>query len=222
MKILNKFAFLLLSLPHTIRFNFKAFPLKTAIKLPVFVSHKVKYKGIKRGSIFFSCPSKTFMVKFGNGGSDGVPEQKSCIMFRDNGVMSFDGNANFGVGIIIRLDGGKVSFGKNFRTNKNCFIACNTEMKFGDDVLLGWNVRMRDSDGHYIIENGAPKKNEVPVSVGNHVWICSYADVLKGTTIASDSVVAYRSCVTGGIFPPNSLIAGFPAKVIKSEINWKE
>ncbi|EMW5826750.1 hypothetical protein [Enterococcus faecium] len=29
--------------------------------------------------------------------------------------------------------------------------------------------------------------------IGNHVWICSYADILKNTEILDNSIVAYRS-----------------------------
>ena len=41
----------LLSIPKSLYFNLSAFPLKTAIKMPVLVSYKTKLKGIKKNKI---------------------------------------------------------------------------------------------------------------------------------------------------------------------------
>ena len=44
--------------------------------------------------------------------------------------------------------------------------------------------------------------------------------LLKNTQIGSNSVVGYGSVVTKKFECENSLIVGFPAKVIKTGINW--
>ena len=222
MSKMKKILFVCLSIPKTVIFNLKAFPFSEAIKLKVFCAWNVKFKGLKRGSIEIEQQTEKFGVKFGNGGSDGIPRQKSAIILSENGKMVFKGKANFGEGVVIRIDGGIIEFGERFRTNKNAFVACNTKMSIGDDVLLGWNVNIRDSDGHNVYTNGVAAPKEKSVVIGNHVWICSYADILKGTVIGNDCVVAYRSCVAGGKHPNNSLIAGIPGKVIKEDINWVE
>ena len=64
------------------------------------------------------------------------------------------------------------------------------------------------------------KVSQLPVEIGNHVWIAAFVDILKGVNIPSDSVVAYRSCVTKPFFNEHSLIAGYPAKQIKEQVNW--
>ena len=117
---------------------------------------------------------------------------------------------------------GTTEFGNNFVVNKNCSISCDSKITFGKDVLIGWNVIIRDSDGHKIIKDGELKKDKDEINVGNHVWICSYVDVLKGTKIGENSVIAYRACLTGKSFQKNSLIAGFPAKIIQENINWEK
>lgn len=58
-------------------------------------------------------------------------------------------------------------------------------------------------------------------TIGEHVWIASYVDVLKGVNIPDGSVIAYRSCVTKAFNEKGSLIAGYPAKVIRDNIEWK-
>lgn len=218
----KKFFFVCLSMPKTLYYNFKIFPVIDAIKLRVFCAWNVRFKGLKRGSIESNREIGMFGIKIGNGGSEGIPRQKSTVIISKNGKMVFKGKANLGEGIIIRIDGGKIVFGENFRTNKNAFIACNTLMTFGNDVLFGWNVSIRDSDGHSVYCNGIESPKEKSVSIGNHVWICSHANVLKGTVIGDDCVVAYQSCVIGGIHQSNSLIAGIPGKAIRGDITWVE
>ena len=118
--------------------------------------------------------------------------------------------------------GGGIEFGNQFSSNRNCFFGCNHHVIFGDNVLLGWNVNIRDSDNHTIFWNGNEETSQKRVFVGNHVWICSYADVLKGVIIPDDSVVAYRALVTKQFTESHSLIAGCPAKIIKNNISWEK
>lgn len=44
MRQLNKILRFILCVPKTIIFNFRYFPLATAIKFPVIISHKVKFR----------------------------------------------------------------------------------------------------------------------------------------------------------------------------------
>ena len=92
-------------------------------------------------------------------------------------------------------------------------------------MLLGWNVNVRDSDGHNIEYDMAstliqPNIKEPQCTIGNHVWLASYVDILRGVGISDESVVAYRSCVTKSFNDEACLIAGYPAKVIRKNIKW--
>lgn len=127
----------------------------------------------------------------------------------------------FGRGTSIRV-GGNLIVGDKFSCNVNTLISCNHKITFGSECLLGWNVNIRDSDNHTVIVNDVPREKDFcPVSIGNHVWIASYADVLKGVSIPDNSIVAYRACVTKSFFNSTGvLLAGCPAKVIRENINW--
>lgn len=49
--MIHKVIHLLISLPITIWVNFKALPIKQAIRLPMLIDYRTRVKGIKKGSI---------------------------------------------------------------------------------------------------------------------------------------------------------------------------
>ena len=52
------------------------------------------------------------------------------------------------------------------------------------------------------------------VEIGSNVWIGAHALVLKGVKIGNNSIIGAGSVVTKDV-PPNSIVAGVPARVIK-------
>ena len=137
----------------------------------------------------------------------------------------FNGTAQFSEGISIRIGpNGILNIGNNFATNKKCSLLCDGDMRIGNDVLLGWKVNIRDSDGHIIYDNITKVKNPIQkdVTIGNHVWVASCVDILKGTEIRDNSVIAYRSCVLSKFDKSNCIIGGYPAKILRKNINWEK
>lgn len=208
-----------ISLWKSLIFNLRHFGIK-GLKFPVLISKKAKIR--VQGKIIL--PSYGFgTVTFGFGGSEGVVEKKySYFSIARNATVVFKGKAGISKGSSIRVDDGTPVLGKNFSTNKNCFIACSKGICIGNDVTLGWNVNIRDNDGHRIIDQTTGNVSESQeVKIGNHVWLCSYTDVLKGSVIPDESVVAYRSLVTKAFDSPNVLIGGSPAKILKENVRWE-
>lgn len=54
------------------------------------------------------------------------------------------------------------------------------------------------------------------IEIGNDVWIGANVTVLKGAKIGDGSIVASSAVVLGGVYPARSILAGNPAKVVKS------
>ena len=215
--------FLLLSLPKTILFNFRSLPFSQAIKLPIIIGYNVKVLETHKGIITFSDRVEKIrfgMIRFGFGGPRGIVSNKRGEVVLEKGMLVFDGEAFFGEGSSIRLNA-NLHIGKHFSASKNAFVSCSANgSSIGDNVMFGWNVSVRDSDGHTIYHYGEPKKSQKPFKIGNHVWVCAEAHILKGVEIGNDSVVAYRSTVTKS-FPQNGvLIGGSPAKQLQEGINW--
>lgn len=221
-----KLIIFLLSMPKTIYFNLKVFPLRIALKLPVLVAYNVKITNIHKNCIQINSDITSFMIRINFGkGSEGVNttyKQNGYFDVREKGKLIFNGKASFSTGISIRVDKGILSVGNNFSCNKNCFLACSEGITIGDDVLLGWSVNIRDSDGHSIInlDNRITEDEENIVVIKDHVWIAANVDILKGVRIPTNCVVGYNSCITNKFFEENCIIAGYPAKVVKTNINW--
>lgn len=103
--------------------------------------------------------------------------------------------------------------------NSNITLHCFQQIDIGEDVAIGENVHIRDSDNHFIISDKNFKITK-PVRIGNHVWIGTNVLILKGVTINDGAIIAAGSVVTKDV-PANCLAAGIPAKVIKTDVQWE-
>ena len=109
--------------------------------------------------------------------------------------------------------------------NHDCVIDCFSSIRIGHGVVVSERVVLRDSDNHVICSKSdkcmvwGGKSVAAPIIIGDHVWIGMNVTVLKGVTIGEGSIVAAGSVVTKDV-PPHSLVAGVPAKVVKTGVEW--
>lgn len=216
---------ILISLPKTIYFNFKILPIKKAMKLPFYIQYDMQLGKLYKNNIEIDAPLKRFMIKIGIKNNDGISEfSKGFISVSKNAKIIFKNNIEIACGTTIRaIECGKIIFGNNFYCNKNCAFVSRKLIEIGDDVLIGWNVNIRDSDGgtHYIVADGDKKENKKEIKIGKHVWICANVSILKGVKIGDNCVIAYNSCVIKAFENKNVIIAGYPARIVKERIDWK-
>jgi acetyltransferase-like isoleucine patch superfamily enzyme len=113
---------------------------------------------------------------------------------------------------------GFLSIGKNTGIS-NSAIYCKTKIEIGENVLIGGDCKIYDTDFHSIdfdLRNSPNDRGKSrPVKINNGVFIGTGVTILKGTTIGENSVVGAGSVVAGYI-PPNEIWAGNPVKYIKS------
>jgi acetyltransferase-like isoleucine patch superfamily enzyme len=118
---------------------------------------------------------------------------------------------------------GEISIGCNTSIESAHFAVTeiNTGIYVGEDCMFSNGIELRTGDSHAIVDVVKNMKiNDAQnISIGNHVWIGSGAKILKGVSIGNNSVVGTGSIVTRDI-PSNSISAGIPAKVIKTNVNW--
>ncbi|MHC4663332.1 MAG: acyltransferase [Planctomycetota bacterium] len=109
--------------------------------------------------------------------------------------------------------GGILEFGEGVNINHGAFIAAFNSVKIGHQCGIGMDAMIMDSDFHEL-DTEESKIEAAEVVLEDHVWIANRAIVLKGVRIGTGSVVAANSVVTRDV-PPNTLVAGIPAKPIK-------
>jgi acetyltransferase-like isoleucine patch superfamily enzyme len=112
----------------------------------------------------------------------------------------------------------KLTLHGNAFLNTNSTLNCFCSIELGDGVAISDNVEIQDSDNHFI--NGEKDKMSAPIKIENNVWIGKNAIILKGVTIGQCAVIGAGAVVTKDI-PPNSVVAGNPAKVIKNINYWE-
>lgn len=85
----------------------------------------------------------------------------------------------------------------------------------GKNSLLNNSIELHTTDYHKIYGTKNFRENEPKdIVIGDNVWIGDKASILSGVTIGEGSVIACNAVVTHDI-PPNSVVAGVPARVIK-------
>jgi acetyltransferase-like isoleucine patch superfamily enzyme len=124
----------------------------------------------------------------------------------------YDGN----VYLEVRSKEARIVFGNKIYCNNNLKVICErSSVTIGDNVLIGTNVEIIDSDFHELDPLKRNSGNHIcmPVDIKQNVFIGSNSRIMKGVTIGENTVVANSSVVTKS-FPENVVIGGNPAKII--------
>lgn len=110
--------------------------------------------------------------------------------------------------------GSEIRVGRNVFINQNCTFYDLGGLDIGDDVMIGPNVSLITS-GHPL--ESSRRRDCVtakPIVIERNVWIAAAATIIGGVTVGENSVVAAGSVVTRDV-PPNTLVGGNPARVIR-------
>lgn len=121
--------------------------------------------------------------------------------------------------IVTRTKEAKIEIGDNVGIS-GATIYARKGIFIGDNTLIGGNVKILDNDFHPIEVEARNRddKNMIrskEVIIGKNCFIGCNVLILKGTEIGDGSVVGAGSVVSGK-FASDVVIAGNPAKVIRS------
>ena len=96
-------------------------------------------------------------------------------------------------------------------------------VEIGDHVEITSGVRFITHDGGvWVLRDQHPDVDVFgKIVIGNNVFIGFNAIVMPGVTIGDNCVIGAGSVVTRDV-PPNSIVAGVPAKVLKSLDDYRE
>jgi acetyltransferase-like isoleucine patch superfamily enzyme len=101
-----------------------------------------------------------------------------------------------------------------------CDFRIGKSIRIGRGCLLASGVSISDYDGHPLDadlrRSGAPSPpaSVRPVVIGDDVWICTGATILKGVSIGDRAVIGAHAVVTRDV-PPDCVVAGNPARVVR-------
>ncbi len=111
-------------------------------------------------------------------------------------------------------------FGKNTVIGKNCMIQqCCTffdrgGITIGNDVFIGPKVNLITLN-HDLNPANRSATIARPIVIKDGVWVGINATILQGVTIGENAVIGAGAVVTKDV-PPNTIVGGNPAKIIKT------
>ncbi|KAA2219766.1 DapH/DapD/GlmU-related protein [Maribacter flavus] len=106
-----------------------------------------------------------------------------------------------------------ITLGNNVFINHACSFLDLGGIEIKDDVMIGPRVNITSENHPTEI---ATRKSMVPgkVLIEENVWIGAGATILPGVRIGRNSVVAAGALVNKNV-PPNTVVGGIPAKILK-------
>lgn len=181
-------------------------PLFTPINLLLFYSNGIKVKkGFKALGLMKIHVTRRGKVKIGeyfkvnSGNFNPIGRQQSTIIWVE----------------------GELVIGDNVGISSTALI-CNHKITIGNNVIIGGNVVIYDSDFHslnsiYRRNVDLDKKNTLTeeVIIEDDVFIGAHTTILKGVKIGNNAIIGACSVVTKDV-PANEFWAGNPAKFIKN------
>ena len=109
--------------------------------------------------------------------------------------------------------GKNITIGRDVFINSGCHFQDQGGVVIGDGALIGHNVVLATIN-HDLDPAQNRKNHYAPIHIGAHAWIGSNATILAGVSIGDWSVVAAGAVVTHDV-PPNVVVGGVPARIIK-------
>ena len=128
---------------------------------------------------------------------------------------------------------GRIELGNNVKLGKGSKILCVNNVRIGDNTAIATDVTIVDNNNHPInpefraFMRTTPHNSDArswihsdnkPIIIGDNCWIGANVRIQKGVTIGDNAVIAACSVVTKDV-PANSIAAGNPAKIVKTDID---
>lgn len=118
---------------------------------------------------------------------------------------------------VINFDYGyNIFVGENFYANFNCTFLDVSTIEICDNCMFAPNVQLYTATHPlHPVKRNSGLEYAKPIKIGNNVWLGGGVIVTPGVTLGDNVVVGAGSVVTKS-FPDNVVIAGNPARIIKT------
>lgn len=180
---------------------------------------------ISRGRFINICHSHHVKCHIGNNSS-----VKNCTVFSKG-----DGEIIIGEGCNIKNTvfkfygkGGRIIIKDNVRINAlpegKTILAVkdSTSIRIDDGCLLSNSIDISTTDWHIVLNDlGERINHDKDVHIHEHVWIGRKVTIFKGVRVLPNSIIGACSVVTESYDESNVVIAGNPAVIKRTAVNWK-
>ncbi|MFZ4412857.1 MAG: acyltransferase [Bacteroidales bacterium] len=130
-------------------------------------------------------------------GENSILYKELTIYIGKQGSLTIGKNSHIAPYAYLLIDNNAVNIGDNVAIGPFCAFFCHSNSVMGESKLFAEN---------YI---------DLPIIIGNNVFIGSHTVILPGSIIHDNVVIASNSVVKG-VLEENSIYGGSPAKKIKS------
>ncbi|HIP26969.1 MAG TPA: acyltransferase [Flavobacteriaceae bacterium] len=178
----------------------------------LFLGSNVKFQNIRNIKFgkWIKINSNTLLSAYG---------KNSFLILGDN--VSIGSYSSFVVSSSLSDLGKFIKIGNNVGFGDYTHIGGSGGVEIGDDTIIGSYFSCHPSNHNFsdniklIRLQGTTKKG---IKIGSNCWIGAKVTILDGVTIGNGCVIAAGSVVNKN-YEENSIIAGVPAKYIKSRIS---
>lgn len=188
----------------TLYFNLKYLPFKNALKFPFLIANNVILRCLD-GNVSIDAPYKRGMVRIGfrDMGIQNEKDRKTIVDLRSGSTLVFRGKASIGGGARLYTKG-VLSIGDDFYLSLNSTIIAHDNVSIGNSVTVGWDSLIMDTDFHWVynMETRQPYAMTSPITIHDHCWICNSCQILKGSEIPKDCIIASMSLVNKPLSAP--------------------
>ena len=107
------------------------------------------------------------------------------ILIDNRGTVIFNGKLTIGNASAISIGKeGTVEFGNNVVVTTCLKLVCYNNIQIQDDVLVGWNCMITDTDFHKLkYTAGGYSKGYGKITIGNDTWIANGCKIYKNSDI---------------------------------------
>lgn len=191
-------------------------------KIIINLLHRIKYLKLRDLNNKCTCEGDLIFTRF------------SCILLTQGATKS---NVYLGkhcrlYGTLVACSKGEIKLGKHVAIGAHSRVMAVNSISIGDYTETGPNVTICDNNNHPVHPEdrlvmrftppGAKERSWIysesrKIIIGKNVWIGENSRICKGVTIGDGAIIAACSVVTKDV-PSNSIAAGNPAKIVKTNI----
>jgi acetyltransferase-like isoleucine patch superfamily enzyme len=122
------------------------------------------------------------------------------------------------------------SNGSNFSTGEGCsfqsmkaIVYEEGSIRIGTDCMFSHNVELWQTDTHPIfdLKTGERINYSKNIIIENKVWMGTNSVLMGGAYISEGSIVGAHSITSSKFTTKNVIIAGSPARIIRSNVCWE-